>query len=252
MKYKKSITKLLVLSMVMTVLTGCAENQIPDRSPEEIQAIGEYVAFTLMKYDMGHTSRLMDLPPVEEEQGKDVPEQEEPNDTVGMDPVDDTPVINEAGNGQSNQTPQNQTYSMEEVMGLPEGVSVSFTGYEVYDSYPAGSDAFAVTAEEGKKLLVLNFSLTNTLDQEQSLDLLSSGTRYRILVDEENAQWSLPTMLPDDMSSYVGTMAAGETVEMVLLISMDAGAADAASSIRMILRNELKSYTIQLTGGAGD
>lgn len=251
MKYKKSITKLLALSMLMTALTGCAENQIPERSPEEIQAIGEYVAFTLMKYDMGHTSRLMDLPPVEE-QGADVPEQEEPNDKVGMDPVDDTPVINEAGNEEANQTPQNQVYSMEEVMGLPEGVSVSFTGYEVYDSYPAGSDAFAVTAEDGKKLLVLKFSLTNTLDQEQSLDLLSSGTRYRILVDEEYAQWSLPTMLPDDMSSYVGTMAAGETIETVLVISMDAGAADAASSIRMILRNELKSHTIQLTGGAGD
>lgn len=249
MRYKKSLTKLLALSMLMTVLTGCAENQIPERSPEEIQAIGEYVAFTLMKYDMGHTSRLMELPPVEEKE--EPSEEEERNDIVGMDPVDDTPVINDAGNEEQNQVPQNPVYSMEEVMGLPEGVSVSFTGYEVYDSYPPESDAFAVTAAEGKKLLVLNFSMTNTLNQEQSLDLLSSGTRYRIMVDDEYAQWSLPTMLPEDMSSYIGTIAAGESIRTVLVVEMDAEAAGAVSSIRLILRNELKSHTIQLTGSAG-
>ena len=251
MKYKKSITKWITLSMLMTVLTGCAENQIPERSSEEIQAIGEYVAFTLMKYDMGHNSRLMDLPPVDET-AKPLDEDEVQNDTVGMDPVDDTPVINNVGKEEPNQVPQDPVYSMEEVMGLPEGVSVSFAGYELYDSYPAGSDAFAVTAAEGKKLLVLNFTLTNTLDQEQSLDLLSSGTRYRVTVDEEYAQWSLSTMLPDDMSSYMGTIAAGETIGTVLVVNMDAGAASAASSIRLDLRNESKSHTIQLTESTGD
>ena len=88
MKCRKSITKLLALAMTMAALTGCAENQIPERTEEEMQAIGEFVAFTMMKYDMGHNSRLMDLPPVEETEDTDAerPEEEEPG-TMGMDPV---------------------------------------------------------------------------------------------------------------------------------------------------------------------
>lgn len=249
MKYKKSSTRLLALAVLITALTGCAENQIPERTAEEMQAIGEYVAFTLMKYDMGHTSRLMDLPPVEE-QGTDVPEQEEQNDRVGMDPVDDTPVVNEAGSAGSDQAPQVPAYSMEEVMGLPEGVSVSFEGYKVYDSYPDESDGFAVTAEAGKKLLVLDFTLKNTLAQEQSVDLLSSGARYRVTVNGEHAQWILPTMLLDDMSAYKGNLAAEELVEVVLVAQIDAEAADAVSSVSLSLKNESKSHTIQLYGSA--
>lgn len=251
MKCRKSITKLLALAMTMAALTGCAENQIPERTEEEMQAIGEFVAFTMMKYDMGHNSRLMDLPPVEETEDTDAerPEEEEPG-TMGMDPVEDTPVINEAA--PSEEAPQPETYSMEEVMGLPEGVAVAFEGYSSYDSYPAESDAFAVTAEDGRKLLVLEFSLTNTLDQEQSLDLMSSGARYRVTVNEEYAKWSLPTMLPNDMSTYMGTLAAGENVKAVLVVEIDAGVADAVSSISLNLKNDSKSHTIQLYRGTDE
>ena len=128
MKHKKSVMTVLILAMLG--LSGCAENQIPDVSEEEMRAIGEYVAYTMVKYDVGHGSRLMDLPPVEEMDEQAPVPTRSPEETVGMDPVDDTPVVDASGEvvtdeGQSMEEP---SYSAEEVMGLPEGVALSFAG----------------------------------------------------------------------------------------------------------------------------
>lgn len=229
----------------MLGLSGCAENQIPEMSDAEIKAMGEFVAFTLMKYDAGHRSRLMDLPPVDESAAdRNVPLPTlSPEETVGMDPVDDTPVVDASG-----EVEEEISYSAEEVMGLPEGVELYFAGQALYDSYPGESDAFAVTAGEGKKLLVLTFSIANTSDQEARVDLLSSGTVYRIKVNEERSRKALPTVLPDDMAFYVDTLAAGASVETVLLLEVDAGLAESITSISLDLKNESKSHTILLFG----
>ena len=46
---KRKIVAIFTAALLITGLTGCAENQIPDLSGDEIQAVGEYVAITLMK-----------------------------------------------------------------------------------------------------------------------------------------------------------------------------------------------------------
>ena len=88
----------IVTALLMTAgLTGCGENQIPDLSEDEIRAVGKYVAVTMMRYDINHRSRLMELtdPVLEESAGEQVPE--EPS---GMPPVDDTPVVDTTGTGE--------------------------------------------------------------------------------------------------------------------------------------------------------
>ena len=208
MKHKKSVMTVLILAMLG--LSGCAENQIPDVSEEEMRAIGEYVAYTMAKYDAGHGSRLMDLPPVEEMEDQAPVPTRSPEETVGMDPVDDTPIVDASGEqiADEGHAGEENSYSAEEVMGLPEGVTLSFVGQEICDSYPGDSDYFAVTATEGKKLLVLKFSITNTLEQEARVDLLSSQTAYRIAVDGGRAGRALSTMLPNDLAFYADTLSA--------------------------------------------
>ena len=49
MTVKRKISMVLTAALLMTGLTGCAENQIKDLSEDEIQAVGEYVALTMMK-----------------------------------------------------------------------------------------------------------------------------------------------------------------------------------------------------------
>ena len=47
MTVKRKISMVLTAALLMTGLTGCAENQIKDLSEDEIQAVGEYVALTI-------------------------------------------------------------------------------------------------------------------------------------------------------------------------------------------------------------
>ena len=50
----------------------------------------------------------------------------------------------------------------------------------------------------------------------------------------------------------MGTLAAGENVKAVLVVEIDAGVADAVSSISLNLKNDSKSHTIQLYGGTDE
>lgn len=246
MKYKKSL--MTVMAVAMLGLSGCAENQIPEMTEEEMRAVGEYVAYALTKYDAGRSSRLMDLPPIEEESKAPV-STPAPEETVGMDPVDDTPVVDASGaqTAEGEQSAEEVSYSAEEVMGFPEGVVLKYTGQEICDSYPADSDAFAVTATEGKKLMILKFSITNTQEQETKVDLLSSQTSYRISIGEERSRRALATLLPNDMAFYADTLPAGGSAEVVLVTEVDESLAESGAPVAVQLKNESKSHTIQLS-----
>ncbi len=244
MTVKRKISMVLTAALLMTGLTGCAENQIKDLSEDEIQAVGEYVALTMMKYDINHRSRLMDLSVLDESdssaEGAD--EEQISEEPSGMAPVDDTPVVNASGKEEQ----EAPSYSLEEVMGLPEGLEVAFTGQEVYESYPENADYFSLNASEGRKLLVLRFSIVNAGEQEQNVDLLNSGAVFHIKVNETFSRRALTTMLMDDMATYVGTVPAGGSVDTVLVIEVDNGMAESISSVGLSVENGEKAYLSNL------
>ena len=159
-----------------------------------------------------------------------------------MAPVDDTPVVNASGKEEQ----EAPSYSLEEVMGLPEGLEVAFTGQEVYESYPENADYFSLNASEGRKLLVLRFSIVNVGEQEQNVDLLNSGAVFHIKVNETFSRRALTTMLMDDMATYVGTVPAGGSVDTVLVIEVDNGMAESISSVGLSVENGEKAYLSNL------
>lgn len=246
MNRKRSVSVLLAAVMLALGLTGCTENQIPDLTEEEMQAVGEYVAITMMKYDMNHQSRLMDLQTLSEEKAEESVDIPESGEAAGMGEVEDTPVIDAVGGD----TQTANTYSMEEVIGLAEGVTLTFQSHTICDSYPEGNDVlsagFSLDASAGKKLLVLHFLLTNTTGQEQSIDLFSSDELYTITVNNEYSRRALTTMLLEDLTTYEGTLPAEGSSEVVLVAEVGEEMADNVTSVSLKVRNEEKEYTIQL------
>lgn len=239
---RKRLTAALTAGVLILSLTGCGENQIPDLTDEQLQIVGEYAAITLMKYDSNHRSRLVDYTDMllAPEPVPEVTPTPTPQEPAGMDPVDDTPVIGPSG-GTSN------VYTMAEVLELPEGVSVQYVGAEFHDKYPEGDVVgFALTAAAGKKLLVLNFSLTNAGEQDAAIDLLSKDAEFRITVNGDYTRKVLPTILENDLSTYMGTVPGAGSVGTVLVIEVDASVEGNLSSISFDLKNGEKAYTIQL------
>lgn len=228
----------VVMALVMS-LTGCAENQIPTMTDEQIYEVSEYVAITLMKYDANNRSRLVEL------DEDDFIEKEpvvtpKPEDS-GMKPTDDTPVIDNTPDGESEEP-------VESVLALSEGLQLTYVGHEVQKTYPEDIAAsyFSISAAEGKQLLVLRFDLGNISQNEVSVDLLSSDESFMVTVNEEYSRRALTTMLDNDLSTYVGNLKANESKEVVLIIEVDEALANAITSITIKVQNESKKHTIRV------
>ena len=57
---------------------------------------------------------------------------------------------------------------------------------------------------------------------------------------------ALPTLLPNDMSTYVDTLPAGGEQELVLLVEVNEDVANDIQNLSLRLKNESNEYTIQL------
>lgn len=233
-----------LLAVVLCLgLAGCSENMIPDMTAEEMQLIGEYAAITLMKYDASNRSRLVQLPDDAwlEEEPETPPTPEQTEEPSGMGETDDTPTVDMTqqvtGPG-----------SMEEMLKMAEGMSVTYLGAGLYDVYPDSGEigGFALTASSGKKLLVLSFQFSNGSQQEQRVDIPSQNMTFRINVNSEYTRTAMPAMLPDDMTAFTETIPAGESAGAVLIIEVGQGSMDEIQTISLSLKNDEDVYTIQL------
>lgn len=231
---------------IIFFLAGCG-GDFPDMTREEEQMIGEYAANVLLKYDAGNRSRLVNRELVAEEEArraekKEVVEQE-PVQT--MDPVDATPVI-EIDQDQDTDFSMD---SMDEFYQLAEGVSISYQGNEICNSYSrdgADSDYIAFDAAEGKRLLVLRFTIENATGTEQMVDLLSRGTIIRATLNGRNKYSALTTLLMNDLSTYKEWIPEESSEEAVLLFEIDEAESEAVTSLSLQLKEEDRTCTIML------
>lgn len=244
--YKKVKSK-NVMAMIMAVAmalgaAGCGESQIPDLTDSQIELIEEFVAATVMKYEVNHKSRLVELSETELQQPI------EPVPTITPE-TPDMPGEQLPDEGTSNTgTPKPVEYTIEEVLELPEGVTIAFLGHKFCYDYPDDSeiDGFILSASEGKKLLVLEFAVFNTSGQEQTVDLLSLNAIYGCTVNEDYTRRALRTMLPEDLSTYSGNISAGGSIEGVLVVEVDEGMDENISALVFNVKNNSKAFSIQL------
>lgn len=241
---KGAVCGALLCAMALS-MTACG-NVIPDLTEEESQRVGEYAAVTLLKYDANNRSRLVDpeivIAKLEKDAAKEARRQENAQ-------TEEKPAGTTASEIESPVAQEDITASLEEFFGLVEGVTLTYRDYSLADSYPedgSTDDYFALDASAGKKLLVLNFELTNGTAGEENIDFLSTASRYIITVNDSIRGNALTTMLPNDMSTYAETLAPGETQGLVLLLEVNEDVANAIQNISLQLKNASNEYTIQL------
>ncbi len=228
----------------MMLFGGCS-SEIPEMTYEQQQQVGEYAAFTMLRYDAEHRSRLVDYSEVEAADEKarlaqeaaeaaeaarllETGEEEKPEGTYDADgnPVEVVDNSQESS-GYSSDT-------MEDFLGLAPGMLLSYKGYTVQGSYPEERDVseyFAVDATQGKKFLVLWYSLYNGSGSDQSVDFLSDNIAMRARINNDITLGALVTMLNDDLSTLNVQMKDNEEIECVLIFEIDEVTADDIESI---------------------
>lgn len=246
---KKKYLRLSISAMVMVFLfTGCGVS-FPDLTAEEQQVIGEYAATRLLKYDANNRSRLMTREEVKavELRKQELEEARKELTGEGMDPVEDTPVI-EIGQSGSVVT-GGEAASVEEFLGLPQDVRISYQGYIICDSYPEDGEMdsfFTLDATAGRKLLVLNFRMENSNQSNVPVDLLGQNVLMRVTMNETLTRNALVTMLEEDFSTYRGEIPAGKSVDVVLLIEVEADMAGSLSALQLSIKKNGETTTISL------
>lgn len=244
----KEVLRALIIGTVGICLCGCG-NTIPEMTEQEQELVVEYAANELLKFDKNHVVKLTEL---EEEEPAETPEEatpdktqpeekEEPEDKGGV-TADDVTVIDQTGENASI-----ENVSIEQFLGLSDA-EISYTGYEIADSYPSdGTEEvyFFMEATENSQLLVLKFDLKNTADGEKEVNLADSQVRYKIGINgaEQNA---LTTMLLNDMAYYQGTLAAGESTELVVVGEIPSDQADQITDLALVMKSVDDSATISL------
>ncbi len=234
--------------LVTGLLCGCG-NAIPLMTAEQEQAVGEYAAVTLLKYDANHRSRLVDLAdyPLEPEapapQPAAEPQEPEPEPEPAQPSINDAPV-----ESAPEETPV-ADQSMEGFLGLADGISLQLNGYAMQDSYPDDSimgGFFSLTASEGKKLMIIHYTLHNGSGMAQSIDFLYDEITFKVRINGENAKTALVTMLEDDMSTYMGTLESGESKELALIFEVEENLDGAISSVELVMKSASDTFTKML------
>lgn len=243
----RSVIALITISGLF--LTGCGSS-MPNLDAEQEEQIGEYAAMTLLQYDANNRSRLVTRDEVNQrlekladlDAKKKAREQAKENQETEQNPE-----------GEKTQTEEivspGVQESLQDVLTLPEGITITYTGEQVCDSYPEEASAenyFALDASAGKKLLVLKFQISNQGEEAALVDILSQNAIFRVNVNQQFVGNSFTTMLDNDLSTYAGNINPGESRELVLLTEIGESLADSIFSVSINVKNESGRHTIQL------
>ena len=233
------------------LLTGCGENVIPELTEEQQDLVVEYAASTLLKYDKNHERRLITIEEVEAEEQKQeamkaaVQAMKLSKENSEVEQEEKTDADAEVEEVIDNAPPEAPA-TLEEALQL-EQISCAYTGYEIVDDYPEQGENlyFVMSATEGNKLVVLKFNVSNLSDAEATLDMNRTGVRFKIAVNGEEKN-ALTTMLLNDLAYYQGTIAAGESTELVLVCEIPEENAQEIATLELIVKSVDNIATISL------
>ena len=138
---------------------------------------------------------------------------------ISIESVENISSSDNSSEGSSSETTTSEgtVLSETEKQSLGNGLYLTYTGYYVTTSYPQDDASFVITADNGKKLLVLGFKVANETNSAITLDMVSTNPHFQILVNGENIGYTGVTILENDLSSFYGTIAAGEKKSLVLV-----------------------------------
>ena len=205
-----------VLAVSVLSLTGCAD--IKNLSEEQENEIAEYAAGVLLQNSDKYPYRLIT--------------KEEKEVTETPTPMPATPTPTSADAPQESQPEQTaaapedskKEVSLDDLYHL-KGVSILYTSYCLADKYGSSQ----IRAEQGKKLLVAEFSLKNNSGAKKKVKLIDRRKiTYQLNVD--GTTYSPQISLLENQLDYLETVIAkGKSQKAVLVFQVDKNATNASS-----------------------
>lgn len=125
--------------------------------------------------------------------------------------------------------------STEETQEIIDDIYLAYEGYSVSSTYPESSKSYVINADKGKKLLVLRFDLYNGSNGAKKVNILEKNIKFQVILNGKNLGYTPVTFLPNDLSSYVGTIESRAHESLVVLTEIDQDMAKEIQSLGMIV-----------------
>lgn len=219
-------------------LGGCGD-ALHELTVEEEALIVHYAAYAVAKHNIQQKDGMS---------GVAIPEIE-PQDTESVDTPEDTEVLDDTqisdNQGGTSETPQaeNTTLTMADVMGHNE-LTIVYEGSSVSNNYVEGS-AYSIDASTGNTYYIMKFILLNTTEADVEVENVTKGLKFKLLYGDKTAS-SESTFLMTDLSTYYGTIPAGQSVETVLLFEVSEVDAEQITEpkLQVLTDNTLKNVKL--------
>ena len=214
---KKYLTRSMAAMSAMCVLlmTGCSKGI--DINNEQNEIIANYAARLVVKVAKVDYTYIPDI--------------KEPDADISNDDIIDETQTDADGNiiaAEHDYSP------LSDYLGL-DGVEITYKDCIVGDEYPNDdSSLFVVEAEPGKKLVAVEYSLTNNTDSDIVYSIPQDGLVFRLKVNGSKSVMSFKTLLLNDFSNMKNyTIGAGQTNTAVIVFQLDSEDADSLSTVEV-------------------
>lgn len=228
---------MLVLSCGL-LLTGCA--QLTKLTDKQSDVIAEYMAGSVLRYTDNYMEGL-----VYPEDTADKTTNKTADKTGGKitDKVSDTKATSDNSSGktdtgnqssdqsQSQSTPaagtsvvKGNSLTYEELYKIlcDDKCQVKYTNFKLYDSYAQRDNYFTLQPTDGRKLLVVNFKVSNETKKAVKMNLGKLHIDYKLHTAQGKTYSPMVTLLDTDLNYLSYTLQGGKSDDAVLVFDVPA------------------------------
>jgi hypothetical protein len=240
----KNRFRLLAIVSAVTLLLGGCGTPLYDLTDDEQDLIVSYAAYALAKHNTYQQDGMTNAQ-LSEESTQDTQKQEEVEEVAEDTPEQESSETSSSTTTETTGNNQNEgTVSLAAAIGQESGLSVSYKGYQVQDSYQE-VNYYAVNPDIGKRLVVMKFKIKNPTNKDIELDTVSLDNTFYASFDGGSSIKETVSFGAQSLSSYEGVIKAGKSKTAVLLFQLPESEADQISSIELMVQLKDAVYLVK-------
>ena len=235
-KFKRYLC--VVVAVMMLFLTGCG-TELYELTEEQEDLIVHSAAYLTAKHNSQQKDGVNGYP---------LPESFEEDESESESELESESESESNGNGsggdEDSVKPSEEMISLAELIGHKDSLKITYEGSYISKSYQEGV-AYVVEAEAGKAFYVMKIKMTNTTGQDVTVNNAAKSPIVKLVSDAVTVK-SEVTFLMNDFSTYQGKIAAGESVETILLFEVSEKVAEKITAPKLQITIEKTTKTIKL------
>ena len=230
---KRRIQLITIIFAIIFPMTACG-TPLHALTEEEEKLIVHYAAHVVSKYNITQTDGMNgSRPSLEEEEDKKPVASE--TESQEQSETENTNHTNDNSSG---------TISLADAIEA-KGFEVKYKGLKTAESYNEDK-VYNLTAGEGNKYIIMNFSISNSGDKERTLDTYSKNFGFYASFDGGEAVAAEQTFLTYSLSTFMGKIKPGKTIDVVLLFQVSAMEADSVKDAKLMIKKGDSTFSVEL------